>query len=86
MPAPAGLASATIKPESAGWVATRGEFILPYEAVRTAADPAATLRSFLQSTYEASANLAGWDRPLLEERVGCDCVRVPSSARADRRR
>jgi len=73
MPAPDGLAGATIRPESAAWVAARGEFILPYQAVRTAADPEATLLSFLQSTYDAAADLGGWDRTLLEERPGCAC-------------
>jgi len=86
MPAPAGLADAAIQPESAQWVATRGEFILPYEAVRTAADPAAALLTFLQSTYDAAADLGGWDRPLLEARPPCDCVRVPTPSRADGRR
>ncbi len=80
MPPPAGLAEAAIRPESAQWVAARGEFILPYEAVRTAADPADTLLSFLQSTYDAAADLGGWDRTLLEERPRCDCVRLPSSS------
>jgi hypothetical protein len=78
MPAPAGLEAATIRPAAARWAAERGEFILPYEAVRTASDPDATLLSFLQSTYDAAADLGGWDRPLLEERVRCDCVRLPS--------
>ncbi|HEY3218026.1 MAG TPA: DUF5996 family protein, partial [Candidatus Limnocylindria bacterium] len=82
MPAPAGLADATIRPESARWVATRGEFILPYDAVRAAADPAATLLTFLQSTYDVSADLGDWDRPRLEEGVQCDCVRLPSASRA----
>jgi hypothetical protein len=82
MPAPAGLADATIRPESARWVATRGEFILQYDAVRAAADPAATLLTFLQSTYDVSADLGGWDRPVLEEGVQCDCVRLPSASRA----
>jgi hypothetical protein len=85
MPPPAGLAEATIRPESAQWVAARGEFILPYEAVRTAADPADTLLSFLQSTYDAAADLGSWDRTLLEERPQCDCVRLPSSSGADGR-
>jgi hypothetical protein len=85
MPAPAGLANATIQPESAHWSTARGEFILPYEAVRTAADPAATLLAFLQSTYDVSADLGSWDRPLLEERVACDCVVLPSSSRATAR-
>jgi hypothetical protein len=43
-----------------------GEFFLPYEAVRSAPDPDAALMAFLESTYEAAADLAGWDRPALE--------------------
>ena len=43
-----------------------GEFVLPYGEVRSANDPAATLSAFLQSTYEAAADLAKWDRPALE--------------------
>ena len=46
--------------------AGRGQFLLPYEAVRTAADPDATLLAFLQTTYEAAADLGGWDRASLE--------------------
>jgi hypothetical protein len=42
------------------------EFILPYEAVRQADDPDAMLLAFLQSTYEAAANLGHWDRVALE--------------------
>ncbi len=42
------------------------EWILPYEAVRQAADPDGTLLEFLQSTYEAAATLAGWNRAALE--------------------
>jgi hypothetical protein len=42
------------------------EFILPYEAVRQADDPDAVLLAFLQSTYEAAANLGHWDREALE--------------------
>jgi hypothetical protein len=44
----------------------RAAFLLPYEVVRTAAAPDHTLLEFLQSTYEAAANLAHWDRALLE--------------------
>ena len=47
-----------------------GEFILPYDAVRTAPDPDAALMAFLQSTYEAAANAAKWDRAALECAVG----------------
>jgi hypothetical protein len=42
------------------------EFVLPYEKVRTADRPDEVLLQFLQSTYEAGANLAGWDRAALE--------------------
>ena len=82
MPAPAGLADATIRPEPARWVAARGEFILPYDAVRSATDPAASLLDFLRSTYDVAADLGRWDRPLLEERPACDCVRLPVGATA----
>jgi len=47
-----------------------GEFILPYDAVRTAAAPEAALLDFLQSTYEAAANAAKWDRDALECATG----------------
>jgi hypothetical protein len=65
-PAPEGLAQAEIRPAAARYSSELGEFLLPYEAVRTAADPDAVLLEFLQSTYEAAANLAGWDRAALE--------------------
>ena len=82
MPAIDGLASATIRPAAAGWDAARGEFLLPYEAMRTAADPASVLFDFLQSTYDAAADLAGWDRALLEDPVQCECVSIPPRMRA----
>ena len=46
--------------------ATFGEFVLPYADVRASADPEQMLSEFLQSNYEAAANLAKWDRPALE--------------------
>jgi len=49
-----------------GWNSDWQEFTLSYDEVRTAADPAALLTSFLQSTYDAAADLAEWDRPKLE--------------------
>ena len=55
-----------MKPAQAYFHKQLGEFILPYEAVRNAADPEALLLDFLQSTYEAAANLAKWDRSALE--------------------
>ena len=65
-PAPAGFADASVQPKEAVFDATLGEFLLPYDAVRTAADPDATLLAFLQSTYAAAADNAGWDRANLE--------------------
>jgi hypothetical protein len=49
-----------------GFDAQWQEFVLPYREVRAAADPAATLARFFQSTYDAAADLAGWDRAQLE--------------------
>jgi hypothetical protein len=65
-PEPAGFRAAKVKPEAAFFHDTMGEFILPYDAVRTAADPEQALFDFLQSTYEAAANAASWDREALE--------------------
>jgi hypothetical protein len=65
-PAPAGFSTAAIKPSAAFYNTDFGEFILPYEAVRNAESPESTLLEFLQSTYEAAANLADWDRGSLE--------------------
>jgi hypothetical protein len=65
-PQPDGLPEATVAPVAAFWSAEMREFLLPYDAVRTADDPEAALMAFLQSTYAASADLAGWDREGLE--------------------
>jgi uncharacterized protein DUF5996 len=65
-PAPSGFAQAAVQPSAAYFHAGLGEFILPYEAVRTAADPDQTLLAFLQTTYEAGAVLGAWDRDALE--------------------
>ena len=69
-PAPDGFASAPVQPRQAFFSREFGEFLLPYEAVRTAADPEATLMAFLQSTYDAAAALGKWDRDALECPVG----------------
>ena len=63
---PMGFADYPVTPEGAYFHATLGEFLLPYAAVRTAADPDETLLAFLQSTYEAAAESAGWHRASLE--------------------
>jgi len=65
-PEPDGFAGWPVRPDQARYDSALGEFLLPYEAVRTAADPAATLLDFLQDTYEAAAVLGGWDRAALE--------------------
>jgi Family of unknown function (DUF5996) len=69
-PATAGFREAAVQPAAAFFSETLGEFLLPYDAVRTAADPDATLLAFLQSTYEAAAVTAKWDRAALECRMG----------------
>lgn len=78
MPGLAGLADARIEPDAAEWNVARGEFLLPYDDVRTSRDPEAALMSFLTSTYEVAADLGRWDRALLEARVVCDCDPVPA--------
>jgi hypothetical protein len=65
-PEPAGFAQAPVAPAEARYDTTLGEFVLPYEAVRTAADPDAALMAFLQSTYAAAADHAHWPRAQLE--------------------
>ncbi len=66
VPEPEGLRDVKPRPAAARWDATMGEFILPYEAVRSAASPDEALMEFLKSTYEAAAERAGWDRAALE--------------------
>ena len=61
-PQPEGFAEAAVQPDAATYNKEFGEFILPYEAVRTSQDPQATLFAFLESTYEAAASLGNWDR------------------------
>ena len=65
-PAPAGFNVTKVRPDAAFFSEALGEFILPYDAVRTARDPEAALLDFLQSTYEAAADGAKWDRAALE--------------------
>jgi hypothetical protein len=65
-PAPDGLSDAKLKPQQAFYSKDLSEFLLLYDDVRTAPDPDAALMDFLESTYEAGANLAKWDRTSLE--------------------
>jgi hypothetical protein len=65
-PEPKGLKNYSIQPQEAYYQQDLGEFVLPYDAVRTAKSPDEVLLSFLQSTYEAEATNAKWDRNALE--------------------
>jgi hypothetical protein len=65
-PEPPGFAQARIAPSQAFYSPELREFILPYDAVRTSTNPDQTLLSFLQSTYQAAADLGKWDRAALE--------------------
>jgi hypothetical protein len=67
-PEPAGFAAAAVRPGAAFYSAEYREFLLPYDAVRESDSPDDTLLDFLQTTYEAAANLAQWDRSALEHR------------------
>jgi uncharacterized protein DUF5996 len=65
-PEPPGYRATKVRPDSAFFSEALGEFILPYDAVRLAADPHQALLDFLQSSYEAAANCGKWDREALE--------------------
>ncbi len=65
-PAPNGYRAAPVQPDAAFWSDGLSEFMLPYDAVQSAADPDEALMAFLVTTYEAAADLGGWDRDLLE--------------------
>lgn len=65
-PMPEGFRNAEIRPDAAFWHDSLSEFVLPYEAVKSATDPDAALMAFLASSYEAAADLGRWDRELLD--------------------
>jgi hypothetical protein len=69
-PEPPGFASASVRPREAFYSDALHEFILPYDAVRTAKDPDGVLMDFLMSTYDAAASLGKWDRSSLECTIG----------------
>jgi hypothetical protein len=73
VPEPPGFREARVEPEGAFYSSDLAEYVLPYDVVRSAPDPDATLLAFLQSTYAAGATLGGWDRATLEERPACSC-------------
>ena len=78
-PEPAGCDVAPIRPEKAYYDMGMREWILPYDAVRSASHPDGALLEFLQSTYDAAANLAKWDRKSLER--AANWTPPPSAAR-----
>ncbi|HEX4039088.1 MAG TPA: DUF5996 family protein [Acidobacteriaceae bacterium] len=65
-PEPPGFRDAAAQPPGAHYDPKPGEFLLAYDAVRVSPSPAAALLAFCQTTYDAAANLAHWDRPTLE--------------------
>jgi hypothetical protein len=65
VPAPPGLAEHAVRPGVASFSPTLKEFVLSYDEVRRAADPAAMILEFAESTYDAGATLAGWDKSAL---------------------
>ena len=69
-PEPPGYRDVTVELAGARWDDALAEFILPYELVRTADDPDAVLLAFLQSTYDAAASTAAWDRAALDRPNG----------------
>jgi hypothetical protein len=69
-PEPTGYRATKVRPAAASFNETLGEFILPYDAVRTTSDPDQALLEFLQSTYDAAATAGKWDRDTLECALG----------------
>ncbi len=69
-PIPDGFSEATVQPKEAFWFSDLGEFVLPYEAVRASGEPDEQLHAFFQTSYEAAAELAQWDRANLEWEPG----------------
>jgi hypothetical protein len=66
VPEPTGLRDAAIRPAEARFDTEMAEFVMKYDVVRQSPQPRETLMEFMQSTYEAGANRAGWDRAALE--------------------
>ena len=66
VPRPPGCATAPIEPEHAGWVEAMGEWIMPYEAVRSCPDPRGAVRDFLRSVYRVACSEGGWDSQSFE--------------------
>ena len=65
-PEPSSFSDSPVHPADASYVRDLGEFVLPYEAVRTASDPENMILDFFQSVYDAAADHGHWDRILLD--------------------
>jgi Family of unknown function (DUF5996) len=76
-PEPAGFRTSAVAPKAAAFNEALGEFLLPYDAVRAAPDPDATLLAFLNSTYAAAADAGRWDRAALECEPGIPGLPAP---------
>jgi hypothetical protein len=74
VPEPPGLSDAVVQPAQTFYHRELGEFVLPYEAVRTAFNPDEALRAFVDTTYERAATLAGWDRAALEREPAAEAA------------
>ena len=74
VPEPTGFKLATASPTAAKYDSTLGEFLLPYAEVQSADHPDSVLLDFLQTTYDAAADLGKWDRVLLEQEPPCTCT------------
>jgi len=68
-PEPPGFSQASVKPAAAFYSKELPEFFLPYEQVRTSNSPQSDLMSFLETTYNAGADLGKWDRENLERKI-----------------
>jgi hypothetical protein len=78
VPEPSGFRQAAVRPPEAAYSSDMGEFVLPYDVVRASERPDETLRSFLDTTYAAAADLGNWDRVLLEQQPACVCDPAPA--------
>lgn len=76
-PEPEGFKTASVQPDIAFYNAGTNGFILLYDDVRKATDPDAMILDFFQSTYDAGADLSGWDRRALERNFGQ--IKIPSA-------
>jgi hypothetical protein len=81
-PEPPGYPRATVQPDAAYFNPRLGEFILPYDRVRTASDPDQLILDFYRSTYEVGATLAGWNRAALERPDPATSVAFAGHSRA----